>query len=162
MDENIATPQLDPERFKLQEFESNDYVVTIESGITREQLLDPAFFAHVAAKLRPYNEIRVRCDDGTIYARLLILTCDRTWARCRVLEWHDLTSRDVAQTQATAVESPAVADADPANRFRIENKGPHVKWRIVRIADNAVVREKEETKAAAQAWLNDYLRVITT
>ena len=36
-------------------------------------ILHPDFWGHIAAKLRPYDEIKVRCDDGTFYAQLLVL-----------------------------------------------------------------------------------------
>lgn len=159
---DIKNPQLAAERFKLAEHERNVHSITIEEGISRAQIIDPAFLAHVAAKLRPYDEILVRCDDGAMFARLLVLQSERTWARVHVLEWHNLTTRDVALSQTDNAEQSGPANTvDHELEYEIKHKGPHKKWSVIRKADGAYVREGEETKAAATAWLSDWLRVTT-
>lgn len=158
-----ATPQLTADRFKLAEHERNVYAITIEEGITRAQIIDPAFLAHVAPKLRPYDQVEVRCDDGTLFARLLVLQAERTWARVHVLEWHDLTTRDVSLTKTakdTQSGTPA-AEVDHEKEYQVVHKGPHKKWCVIRKADGAYIRDGEESKNAATTWLNDWLKVTT-
>ncbi|HQU17306.1 MAG TPA: hypothetical protein PLO69_14590 [Gammaproteobacteria bacterium] len=156
-----ATPQLASERFKLAEHERNIHSITVEDGITRGQIIDPAFLAHVAAKLRPYDQIEVRCDDGALFARLLVLQAERTWARVHVLEWHNLTTRDVSLTQTGKQEqsAPAGPAADKEQEYMVAHKGPHKKWCVIRKSDGGYMREGEETKATATNWLADWLRV---
>lgn len=158
---NQAVPQLAAERFKLAEHERNIHSITVEDGITRAQIIDPAFLAHVAAKLRPYDQVEVRCDDGALFAKLLVLQSERTWARVHVLEWHDLTTRDVALTQTSDMEQATAAGpaADKEQDYVVAYKGPHKKWSVIRLADGGYMREGEESKAAAQHWLTDWLRV---
>lgn len=158
-----AAPQLQAERFKLAEHERNVYIITIEEGITRAQILDQGFLAHVAPKLRPYDQIEVRCDDGTLFARLLVLQAERTWARVHVLEWHDLTTKDVSLTKAQKEEQsgPAPARVDHEQAYQIVHKGPHKKWCVIRKADGAYIREGEESKNAATTWFNDWIKVTT-
>lgn len=155
MENEKATPQLSGDRFKLAEHERNVWSITVEEGITRAQIIDPAFLAHVGAKLRPYDQIEVRCDDGTMYARLMVLQADRTWARVHVMEWHDLTTRDVALSQSEA-PTPQV---DRQQGYEVAWKGPHKKWCVIRKLDSQYVREEEETKANAAKWLEDWLKV---
>jgi len=156
MKEQKATPQLDASRFKLAEHERNVHNICVEDGITRAQIINPAFLAHVASKLRPYDEILVRCDDGTVFARMLVLQSERTWARVHILEWHDLTTRDVAQSQNETSEMVA----EKAAEFKVEYKGSHKKWCVIRQSDSAIVRDGEESKAAANLWLDNYVKVI--
>ena len=156
MEDRKGTPQLDASRFKSAEHERNVHSICVEEFISRAQIINPAFLAHIAAKLRPYDEILVRCDDGTIFARLLVLQAERTWARVHITEWHDLTTRDVAQTQTETSEQVAEKVAE----FRVEYKGSHKKWCIIRNTDGAIVREDEATKALANQWLDGYVKVI--
>lgn len=159
-DQPKATPQLSPERFKPAEAVRNLWAITVEPGITRAEVLDPAFLAHSAYKLTPYDEITVRCDDGTVFARLLVLESSRAWARTRVLEWVDLSTKDVSQSQAE--QQSRKVDPTANATHRLEHKGQHKKWCVIRNVDGAYVRETEPTKDAAQKWLDEYLRVTET
>ena len=158
-----ATQQLSADRFKLAEHERNIHSITVEEGTTRAQIINPAFLAHVAAKLRPYDQVEVRCDDGALFAKLLVLQAERTWARVHVLEWHDLTTRDVAMTQADeqAQAGSAAPATDREQEYLVAYKGPHKKWCVIRKADGGYMRETEDSKAAATAWMTDWLRVTT-
>lgn len=158
---DTATPQLSATRFHLAEHERNVHSITVEENITRVQIINPAFLAHVASKLRPYDQVEVRCDDGTIFARLLVLQAERTWARVHVLEWHDLTTRDISLSQAAAEGEAGEPQAavDKEQEYLIAYKGTHKKWCVIRKSDSAYVRESEETKVAAAAWLAEWLRV---
>lgn len=151
-----ATPQLDAARFGLAEHQRNVHLCTIEEGVDRQAVQEPAFFAHVATRCRPYDEIIVRRDDGAIFARLLVLQAERTWLRTFVLEWHELTTKDVAQTQTAMADKAAEVLA----QFDIKHKGPHKKWCVIRKQDAAIVREGEESKTSANTWLSEYLKVI--
>jgi hypothetical protein len=155
-----AAPQLDGQRFKLAEHERNVHIITTEAGVTRAQILDPAFLAHVAAKLRPYDQIEVRSDDGTIFARLLVLQAERTWATAYVLEWHDLTTKDVALTQSAGAVAAGI-QLKTEERYKVEWKGPHLKGCVVDYGSNPprMVREKEPSKDAAALWLREWLKV---
>jgi len=157
-----AIPQLDATRFQPAEHERNIHAITVEEHVTRANILTPEFLAHVAAKLRPYDQIEVRKDDGTLFARLLVLQADRTWARTYVLEWHNLTTRDVSLTAAVK----GAVGANPANQdspFEVTYKGAHKKWFVLRkdTTPPEYIREGEEPKTAASAWLNQWLKVTT-
>ena len=157
-----AQPQLEPSRFHLAEHQRNVYVATVEGGIARADMLAPEFWSHIAAKLRPYDEIVVYCDDGSLYARMLVLNSERTWARMHVLQWEDLTTRDVSLSKGAPAAKAASPEVEKA-LFRVEYKGKHKQWCVIRENTNPpeYIREQEVSKANANLWLAEYLKVTT-
>lgn len=151
-EEQKPNPQMDASRLMLAEQARNAWVVTVEAALTRAQIAHPDFFAHIASKLRPYDRIEVRSDDGTYFAELLVLEAARNYARVHVLTWTDLSTKDVAQSQGAKGDDKA---------YRVEYKGPHLKWCAIRNSDGGILYEKEESKVAAQARVNDHVRVTT-
>lgn len=146
-EEKRDAPQLSAGRMKGREFENQDHCATVEDGVTLEHLLQPEFWSHVAPQMRPYDEISVRVDDGTYYARLLVLSVGRNWAKVHVLEVHQLTAKDVDMTQAEAFDG-----------FEVKYRGPHCKFSVIRKKDNALLQEKMGSKAEAQAWLAQHVK----
>ena len=121
------SPILNPQRINLAEFWRQDWVVNAEEGVSVEQVSDPAYWAHVSAKFKPYDHIEVRAEDGAWIATFLVLDCSRTFARLHLLSHHKLTTRDVAQTQTA--------------KHEVKWKGPQHKHCVIRLADNAIISE---------------------
>jgi len=140
-------PQLSPGDFALFEHVSTRYDALVTQGVAPEQLLNPAYWAHHAVKLRPMDEIRARAADGTWVAELIVLDCSRTWAKVKMLRMDRLTTGDVALTEASIAERNAFIEAHD-----VVLRGPH-KWCVVRRQDKVVVQEDLATKDAAKAWL---------
>ncbi len=90
---------LGAERMKGAEFERIVHVATPGHGATIDDLLKPECWAAVAPKLRPWDHVEVRAEDGTYYAELLVLACDRTWAKMHVLKYDTLSTPDVSLSQ---------------------------------------------------------------
>lgn len=121
-----------------------------QANITKAQLLDPKYWSHVAERMTPYSEVTCRCDDGTFYAKLLVLDCGRGWANMQLLGWWNLTTADVAQTQS------ALGSKDD---YEIIWKGENRKHVIQRKADQVIIHEGEHRqKKAAEMWLEEYLK----
>lgn len=138
------------ERFKGAEYANSDWRHRMEIGITKADLLKPEYWSHVSEHMSPYDEIKLTCDDGTVYARLLVLDCGRTWAKVQILEWYPLTTADVAQSQTNTGEQ---------SDYTIDYKGKDRKFVIQRKSDQAVISEGEHArKEAAEAWLRDYIQ----
>lgn len=143
-----AKPVLPPTRRQYTEHANTDHTITVEPGVTIEDCIDPGFWAHIASMFSPYDEIRIRTDDGSWFARVLVSSCGRNWARVKVLEVHQLTSADVDMTQASEIETHEV-------RFR----GPLHKFCVVRKADNEVLKDGC-SKAEAYRWMSEYLKTV--
>lgn len=138
--------QLNPSRMKQGEYERTVWVATVEQGVGREDLKDPSFWAHVANKLRPWDKLEVRADDGTFYSEYLILACDRAWAQVHELMYASLTTSDISLTQADTLQ--------------LKFRGPHLKWSVIRTADGAVLKEQCQTKDEASAWMDGHIKTV--
>lgn len=137
------------DRFNLAEQVNSQWRMRMEMGATKADVLRQEYWSHVAPELHTYDEIIATCDDGTVYARILILDCGRTWAKVQILEWHNLTTADVAQSQTNAGEF---------TDYKIEHKGIHKKFVITRLSDGEVINEGEHArKEAAEGWLRDFI-----
>jgi hypothetical protein len=134
-----------PNRLQLAEHALQFHVYTAESGDYPEDFLKPEYWSLVATKFQPYDHIEVRADDGTYWAEFLVVSCDRTWARVHKL-------RD-ARLQV-ANEQPVDPD------YKVEWKGPHKKWCVIRQGDKSIVHDGEAEKSFAVRWLEEYVRTI--
>ena len=134
-------------RMKSGDFVRNLWVVTAEQGTTKEDIMTPSYWSHVASQFRPYDRIEVRVDDGVYFAELLILACDRTWAKVHELTFHSLTTSDVSLTQA-----------EP--EFDVQWKGPVNKWSVIRKSDSESIKKGMESKEEANKFLTGYQKTI--
>lgn len=141
-------PRIQNDRFQVSDFTVGRFDAKSEIGTTQEDLLTPEYWSHVSERMTPYSEVTVRCDDGTYYAKFLVLDCGRGWAKMQLLNWWSLTTADVAQTQSSV---GTAADYD------ILWKGSTRKHIVQRKSDQIVLHEGEQRKDAAVAWLNEFL-----
>lgn len=149
-------PKLGPTAFYLAEFKRNAFCGLVEKGVRPEDVLNPAYWAYHAAKLKPWDRIELRAEDGTWFGEYLVLGCDRTWARVFPLRVSMLTASDVAETQAAIANTPKTADqGSGADLYEIKFRGPK-KWSVVRKSDNAVMAEGM-MQDEAKEWLKNHL-----
>lgn len=144
--------QLAPGGMQGFEFQSTRYDALVPTGVPVEALAKPEFWAHQGAKLRPWDEIRARAEDGSWMANLVVLDCSRTWARVKLLNYHKCTTGDVALTQASEEAIKAHIE-----QHKLMHRGPR-KWSIVRVADGTVIAEDIATKEEAAAQLDAVAR----
>ena len=129
-------------RFHLAESQRNNWVIDAEQGTTIDDFLNPSYWSNFSAKMRPFDLIEARLEDGTYWGLFLVLTCDRAWARVKLIIDVKATTADVAQSQAEG--------------YRVDWLGPIKKACVVRVKDGAVMREGEPSKAAAYEWLKNF------
>ena len=149
---DIAKParkaeQLQPIRMKPAEFARTVYVATAHANTIPEDLCKPEYWAHVASSLKPWDRLEVRADDGTWYAEGLVLEVGRGWSRCHLLKVENLSSIDVAQTQAIQLAG-----------YEIQYRGEFSRWSVIRKSDRAVVREELGTQGSALDWVHERLK----
>ena len=132
-------------RINLQESVRNFWVATVEPHITREDLLNPSFWANISNAFKQFDRIEVRQDDGKFWAEYIVLHQDKTAAYLKEINWVDLMEKKVE------IKNPD---------FKYQYRGPHAKHSVIRVADNSVLIEKLETKASAEKWLLEYLDKI--
>jgi len=144
--------QLSPDALGQLDYVSTRYDARIPQGVTPQDIANPAFWAHHAIKLKPFDEIRVHTEDGTWMAYYLVLDCSRTWAKVHLLSAHRLTTGDVAMSQASEAEVKTFIE-----HHTIVHRGPH-KWSVVRKGDKAVLVEGLGQKDEATLWLETHAR----
>ena len=137
--------QLSPTRMKSAEYERVVYVVTVPVGTNKDDMENPAFWSHVAMKLKPWDRLEVRCDDGAFFAEYLILACDRLWAKVKELSFVELNAKETELTDVS--------------EYKIQWKGPHLKFCVIRTKDGGMLKERME-KDEASLWLKEYLNTV--
>lgn len=145
MTEEKKLTTLMPARMKLAEYERQDWVVNAEEGTKISDILEPNYWAHVAAKFKPYDAIEVRAEDGSWIANFIVLGCDRNWAKVHLLSEHMLSTADVSLTQAT--------------KHLVKWRGPEHKWSVIRLSDSQVLKTSFTSKDDACRWVIEHEKV---
>lgn len=140
-----ATPKLVPNRIKGAEYARNVHRATPEASTELKDVLDPAYWSHVAAKFALHDVIEVIPEGAAWYAQLLVVGCSKQHAKVVVL---------LAQKLRQGNEAAPKAD-DPKPKFVVEFKGPQRKWSVIRSADKSYVKEGFDGKEDAVKWLAD-------
>lgn len=114
------------------------------AGTKIEEMLDPSYWAHVAKRFNPHDMIEVIPEDGSFYARLIVLSVAHLSMKVQALEC------------VVLVANPKVAKADAIAQFEVNWGGPNAKWRVLRKSDGAAVtNDSFQTQEEAQEWINN-------
>lgn len=139
-------PMVQPARVHLAEFERQDWIANVEIGTTVEQLQDPAYWSLVAAKMKPFDAIEVRAEDGSWVAHLIVVEPGKNYAHVKLDR--------VVQLRNFGIE--AERQKKVSVRHKVMHKGAHMKWCIVRIADSAVIKQGLDDEVSALQELREY------
>ena len=122
---------------QLQEAARNVWIFRPSEDITKEDMLRPPFWTHVATQRRVNDRIEVLSQDASWYAELIV----------RAVGPLEVVTGLLAFTEFNAIAAPT------EDEYTIAWKGPTAKWRITRAADKLTLREGFSSEAAAKAWL---------
>lgn len=138
---------LKPLVFKQDDYVRNRWFIAPEAGVPWDAILAPEYWAHVAAKLKPMDEITVVPEDESFYGKVLVIRCANNTAIVRELQF--VQFGDIAQ----------VADDED---YVIKWAGPIARWRVTRKSDGFVVAEGPEvdTKAMAEEVVRNIRKAI--
>lgn len=134
--------QLSPRNFQAAEVLRNQWQITPEFGTPPEALLDPAYWAHVSAKLRPGDIIVALAEDKSYYSELLVLDAGKLFAK-------------VCELRTVKITSAQMLNVHVPEGFEIKFRGPR-KWSVLRGKD--VLKDGME-KQEAERWLTDHIQV---
>lgn len=135
-----------PNRVRLAEYDRQEWVVNAEIGTTIEDIKQPGYWAHIASRLKPYDHIEVRSEDGAWVANFMVLCCDRSWAKVYFLSEHKLTTPDVSLSEAI-------------KKHEAQWRGPQNKWSVIRLTDREVLKTNFNSKEDAQFWIVEHEKV---
>lgn len=129
-------------RLKLADFIRNRFSVVVDPGESFENIQTPAYWVHVAAKLRPRDIIEIFAADNSWFGELVVLSAGKGGARVAVLRKVELTASEVKGKPAPKVEE----SGEGAHFRRWNNK---TQQHEVLRRDGSVVLEAFNDKAAA-------------
>lgn len=118
--------------------------IDADPGVTLNDTLDPTFWAHVARRLRPRARIEVHAADNSWFAELIVRSASNLEAHVAVMRYVDLDAADREARKTAAKISLTVV-----------RKGPTLKWCVVQNPGNIVLVDRLETRADAEAWLEN-------
>lgn len=138
-------------QFRLRQHVNQDWCVAVPHGVTREQLLDPACWANIAAQLTVNDTIIAIPESGEFRIELIVTEIGKAMARTRVLRWNALVD-DV--DEATAKDYAKVDEI-----MKVQWRGPAKdgKWCVDRKIDNARLFRGLEGKDEAYSRALEYM-----
>ena len=132
---------LPPNRLQRAEHYCVAYAVELPNGHTIDDALDPAYWAHKGHELKPQDTIRLIPEDGSYYALAIVLQSGRGFAKLKMLH-HVPYDEDVEEATSDDII--------------VKWGSPHLKFVVIRKADNERLKTGFEKKADAIRWAADY------
>jgi hypothetical protein len=140
-----GTRKIHASRFHVEADAHRTWAAHPERGTTFEDILEPAYWAHIAEqKLRPNDTIIVYPADNSYRATLAVRAAGRLFAHVAVLN---------------KVDFPALK-LDDVLKFEVMFADPQTKWAVVRTADKRVMQGGFDTQEAAMQWLGVNARTL--
>lgn len=136
--ERILSP-LVMSRWSEAAFVQARHAIRPEANTPYGDLLNPAYFAHIAPKVNAGDVLEVRPAEGTYYAELYVWAKGPSW-----LQVSELVKIERPQHSAL----PALNKA-----FSIDFVEGPAKHRVIRKSDSQVMAQHFDSPDAANAWL---------
>jgi hypothetical protein len=140
-----TVPMIAPNRVQTGDHARTVWVINAESGENPGDFLQPEYWANVAQNMRPMDHVEVRSDDGTYWGEFLVTSADRNWAKLHLLR---------------EIKLQSVGEQPVDERYKVEWKGAHLRWCVIRSSDKSAVHEGAQERGVALRWLEEYLRTI--
>lgn len=139
-----VVPLLPPNRMKPAEAARNRWRVIAEESHSKEQIMNPAYWAHASQKIRAGDIIEVVNDTETFFMELYVKQVERGYAHVIELKFVSM------EVKIEETKSPD---------YKVVYKGPHKKFCVIRNQDDEAIKS-EMSKQEAHTWLAQYLKQI--
>jgi hypothetical protein len=130
----------------------NLWAAVTPAGLPFEATLVPSFWANHATKMHVGDCVEVHTDDQRYFGRLLV----RHLGGAAPGKTH--TEADVARLEFHEFDE-VVPVEDAAATHRVEHRGPHLQFCLIRLRDGKIMSDGHTTKEAAEAALKGLMRV---
>jgi hypothetical protein len=153
MIEQKRAPKITDAKFKASHYVQKNFIATPDYGVTLEQVMDEAYWGHVARELKAGYTIEVMPEGLPYYAKLIVIHSDeKTRAMVKLLQFNDLVNEAPRPELAEIVKEVGVG-----TKFKAERNG---RWfRVVRLSDGEVMKNNCVTMAEAEAWAAENLQI---
>ena len=142
-------------RRKDAEFERRIHRIYPERGTTIEDMLTRDYWQHMGREFKPLDKIEAVAEDGTWYAELLVLACDRLWAKVHLLGKWELTTQDVSASQAELRLQDFTIRFIPAKKWCVLDK-PKTPG-----TPPGYLKDQCASKEDAEIWLRGHVKTTT-
>jgi len=141
-------PALIPSDLKQADYNRNRFLAHPPEGTTLEDVLNPAFWAHVSRQFVPGGGdiIEVVPADRSFYAELLVVECRKVGLVTNI--------RLVKLNYVPLVENKPAGKA-AKSEYEVVYRGEARKHTVTRTADKEVVSEGHATKQDALNWIDE-------
>lgn len=133
---------------KLAEGERLIFIDYPEANVTINDMLSPAYWAHVAKSLKAGCRIEAVAADGSWFVELYVIRADRTWAQTALMREVKLSSLKI--------------DIEKHEDFMVKFGTAQTKFRVIRKSDKQVIKEGLSTAQEAISWLDNYKKALTS
>lgn len=137
----------DSSEFRLAEHTRLIYTLNTFDKCSEAELLEPDFYAEIAAKLKPFYKVEIRGSDNSFYAEVLVLQAEKEAVKVKLMQYYDFSVDDEKK------------DESKESGYLISHKGAN-KWCVIRNSDSRAVVKGIETEQDAYSALNEYLLKI--
>lgn len=111
---------------------------TVPVGQSFEDTLEPSYWQHVAARLRPGHEIKIAAEDRTFWGHLFVRDTGKLEAKVGVIS-------------KVSFDHVADNDSDDADTF-VKWRSPSTLYGVFRKDDKECLHDGFATKEAALVW----------
>ena len=125
----------------------NVYQINIPAGTTPEELLEPTFWSHVAAKLRAGDRIEVVTGDAAWFAELRVMEVGRAGS---------FGARVAFTTSPVALSNEHVLPV--LNDFEARPSGAG--WQVFKVGSTEPVKTDLPDQISAQKWITSQRRAL--
>jgi hypothetical protein len=150
------TKPLEQRRIKLIRASESDmgnlWAAILPAGMPFSAVLSPGLWSNAAARLNVGDTIEIHCDDQSFFGRVLV----RQLGGAAAGKLH--THAGVAKLEYHEFDQPT--PSDNALSHKVEHKGPHLKWCVIRIADGKVVADSHASKDTAETAMKSFLHAV--
>ncbi len=148
----VAAPKkvlpIHPMRVGLVEHKEQALHLQVDIGVDPEDMLPVAYWTHIAQQLLPFTHVHAYAEDGSWYAEFLVREVGQNWAKVALLR-KVMLEKISPERRIVILPGHTVAWG-----------GTFCKWRVIREADNSVLRDKFNTEGDAYSWLTEYAKSI--
>lgn len=138
-----------PTNLVLLDYATRQWGLFVPPDVGMDQLLLPEFWAHVAVRqLKPFDDVRVSCEDGSWTALLFAREVERAAARMGVIWYKNFDEADCA---------PKLTPAE-REEYEVKYRGPQIKHVVIRKSDKQEMI-RNITKRAAEDYIRERMKM---
>jgi hypothetical protein len=154
-DPKKQTPPITQARFQTLQFSArswgNTHGITVPAGTNFEDVLEPNYWALVAPSLLNGDWIRVLTDDGSYEALITVRAVSGPGSGRQ-------NNRAIVAKLQFWTFDPVIDPAVRPTSHRVEYRGTHLKWCVIRNSDGEPVKDGYTSEDEARGVLTALLR----